>query len=311
MAADPSRAGYVLITGCSTGIGPATAVHLAQRGLSVIATARTPVDASLGRAVHTLELDVTDAASITRAAEQVRAIVGDDGLRGLVNNAGICITGPVEALSIDDWRRQFEVNLFGPLAVTKAMLPLLRVHRRKHGRHSARIVMVSSIAGRVSHPIAGAYCASKHALEAASDALRNELKPAGIDVALVEPGVFDTQLWRKAIDQMSAAAAGPLPDADYAWQISAVCELARGLSGKASPVERVARVIGDCLMRPRAPVRVLVGADAKVFARAKAWLPTRLFDSTLRWVIERKRDQLAAQAADLRAESLPRQLPPA
>jgi NAD(P)-dependent dehydrogenase (short-subunit alcohol dehydrogenase family) len=305
MPGDASRAGYVLITGCSTGIGPATAVHLARRGLSVIATARTPLNPSLGSAVHTLELDVTNAASIDRAAERVQAIVGSDGLRGLVNNAGICVAGPVEALSIDDWRRQFEVNLFGPLAVTKAMLPLLRVHRRKHGRHSARIVMVSSIAGRVSQPIAGAYCASKHALEAASDALRNELKPAGIDISLVEPGVFDTQLWRKAIDQMCAAAAEPLPDEDYAWQINAVCDLARGLSGKARPAEGVAKVIADCLLRPRAPVRVLVGADAKLFARAKAWLPTRLFDSTQRWAIERKRDQLAAQAATLRAELPP------
>jgi NAD(P)-dependent dehydrogenase (short-subunit alcohol dehydrogenase family) len=292
MASSASPAGHVLITGCSTGIGRACAIHLAESGFSVIATARTPPDLGAGK-IHTLALDVTDPDSIALAAEQAGQITGEDGLRGLVNNAGICLAGPVEALSISDWRRQFEVNLFGPLAITKALLPLLRIHRRKHGRHKARIVMVSSIAGLVSQPIVGAYCASKHALEAASDALRLELKPTGIDVSLVEPGVFASDIWPKAIDQMSAAAAGPLPDENYAWQITAVRELARDLAAKARPAQDVAHAIAQCLLRPRAPARTLVGTDAKIAARAKAWFPDRLFDSIQRFAIERKRKQLA------------------
>ena len=153
--------------------------------------------------------------------------------------------------------------------------------------------MVSSIAGLVSQPIVGAYCASKHALEAASDALRLELKPAGIDVSLVEPGVFATEIWRKAIDQMSAAASGPLPDENYAWQITAVRELARDLAKKARPAQEVAHVIARCLVQSRAPARALVGRDARIVSHAKAWFPDRLFDSCQRFALERKRKQLA------------------
>src|SRR5687768_11750561 len=126
MRANYPPGGYVLITGANTGIGRACAVHLGARGFHVLGTTRGHAgshDAPAG--TRALELDVTDTASIRRAYEQVAGIVGEDGLRGLINNAGICVAGPVETLPLDEWRRQFDVNLFGQIAVTQTMLPLL------------------------------------------------------------------------------------------------------------------------------------------------------------------------------------------
>jgi NAD(P)-dependent dehydrogenase (short-subunit alcohol dehydrogenase family) len=285
----------VLITGSSTGIGRACALHLSARGFQVLGTTRPDEPRDAPVAGPSLQLDVTDPSSIRRAANEVASIVGEDGLRGLVNNAGICVAGPVETLSLDDWRRQFEVNVFGQIALTQAMLPLLRLHVSRHGRRKARIVMIGSLAGRVSQPIVAAYCASKHALAAVSDALRNELKLEGIVVSLVEPGAFRTAIWEKAAEQTARLIGSA--DERYAKQIAAVNAVSRRVVRTGAPAERVARVVEDCLVRGRPPARVLVGRDARFIVALRACLPLRWFDSLQRWAMDRALEQPDRDAA--------------
>ncbi|WP_456426505.1 SDR family oxidoreductase, partial [Rhodocaloribacter sp.] len=185
----------VVITGASTGIGKACALDLDARGFAVFATVRRAEDAKALEAeasprLRTLFLDVTDAASIAAAAETVAGSVGEAGLHGLVNNAGIAMAGPLEGMPLDAFRRQFEVNVTGQVAVTQAFLPLLRKAR-------GRIVNMGSIGGISVLPFVGAYCASKFAFEALTDSLRMELAPWGIEVVIVEPGSVATPIWGK------------------------------------------------------------------------------------------------------------------
>jgi NAD(P)-dependent dehydrogenase (short-subunit alcohol dehydrogenase family) len=183
-----------LVTGASTGIGRATALRLDRAGHRVLATVRREEDGSAlaGAASERLEplrLDVTDRESIAATAERLDG-GGDSRLDGLVNNAGTAIAGPLELLPIDDFREQLEINLVGQVAVTQAMLPALR-------RARGRIVFVSSIGGRMAFPFNGPYHASKWAIEAVGESLRNELRPWGIEVSLVEPGSVATPIWAK------------------------------------------------------------------------------------------------------------------
>jgi NAD(P)-dependent dehydrogenase (short-subunit alcohol dehydrogenase family) len=174
----------VVVTGASTGIGLACARLLAGRGFQVFAGVRKEADAEALRSeaasLHPVQLDVTDSEGIAEAARTVREAAGP-GLAGLVNSAGVAVTGPLEYLPVDELRTQLEVNLVGQVAVLQAFLPALRLSR-------GRIVNISSIGGRVALPLAGPYAASKFALEAVSDSLRRELAPWGVRVAVVEPG---------------------------------------------------------------------------------------------------------------------------
>src|SRR5258708_33287478 len=180
----------VVATGASTGIGEACALRLDRRGFHVFAGVRREVDGGAlkqkasGRLTPIL-LDVTDASSIKSAAAAVAASLDEEGLSGLVNNAGIAIAGPLEFLPIDELRRQFEVNVIGQIAVTQAFLPLLR---KGHGR----IVNMGSISGRLAFPLLGPYAASKFALRALTTALRMELRPWGIPVSIIEPSGIAT-----------------------------------------------------------------------------------------------------------------------
>src|SRR5215475_8847089 len=195
---DRTSAPAVVITGASTGIGAACARFLADRGFQVFAGVR---NRQAGEALTTgrtarltpIYLDVTEERSIQEAAELITRRVGDVGLAGLVNNAGIAIGSPLEVIPIDLLRRQFEVNVFGQIAVTQAFLPLLR---KGHGR----IVNMGSIAGRATIPLMGPYSASKFALEALTNALRLELQPWGIPVSVIEPGATATPIWEKSIN---------------------------------------------------------------------------------------------------------------
>src|SRR4051794_1580811 len=185
----------VLVTGASTGIGEACALHLDHLGWRVFAGVRRDEDGERLRRQATdrltpVRLDVTDEAEVGNALGSIADLVGDDGLAGLVNNAGVARGGPIEFLPLDEWRDQFEVNVFGQLAVTKAALPLVRQTR-------GRIVFIGSIAGRVAAPLVGPYSASKHAIEAIGATLREELTPWGIEVSVVEPGVIKTPIWTK------------------------------------------------------------------------------------------------------------------
>lgn len=198
---------HVLITGASSGLGRETALHLAEQGFQVIAGVRRQEDGERlanacpsGR-ISTLLIDVTDEESIGRAAAQVAEKVGDTGLWGLVNNAGICISAPLECVSSDLLRRQLEVNLIGQLAVTRAILPLLR----RGG--AARLVNVTSGLGSVAIPYLGAYSAAQFAKEGVSDALRRELAPMGIQVSVVSPGAIWTPIWGKIASEGERALA--------------------------------------------------------------------------------------------------------
>ncbi len=184
----------ILISGSSTGIGKATAIQLARKGHVVWAGVRAQksFDALTKANVQGLKpifLDVCDEKSIEEA---VARITKESGLlHGLVNNAGIAIGGPVEAVNLSDWRRQFETNVFGQILVTQKCLPLLR-------QCKGRIVNVSSVSGKIASPFLAPYAGSKHALEAISDSLRRELRPHGVKVSIVEPGPIATPIWEKS-----------------------------------------------------------------------------------------------------------------
>ena len=186
----------VLITGASSGIGRACALRMDRAGWQVIATARKPEDArqlrlDASERLHTMLLDVTDSAQIAQTARAVGDLVGGAGLHGLVNNAGIAGGGLLEFVDPEDLRRILNVNTVAPVAVTQALIPLLR-------KAQGSIVMISSEAGFSSTPLASPYCASKFALEAITDGLRLELRPWGIDVVSVQPGAVKTEIWQKA-----------------------------------------------------------------------------------------------------------------
>jgi NAD(P)-dependent dehydrogenase (short-subunit alcohol dehydrogenase family) len=185
----------VLVTGAARGIGKTIVAHLASTGWEVIAGVRTEQDAAAITAVDpqrisAVILDITNAEHLAALAESL-----PPRLDAVVNNAGIAVAGPVEAVTVGDWRKQLDINVIGQLAVTRAVLPKLRESR-------GRIVFISSVNGRLSVPLLGPYCASKFALEAAADALRMELKGWGIPVVLVQPAQTDTDMWRTADDMV-------------------------------------------------------------------------------------------------------------
>ncbi|HLL88985.1 MAG TPA: SDR family oxidoreductase [Tepidisphaeraceae bacterium] len=277
----PESVRHVLITGASTGIGLACAARMAADGWHVFAGVRREADGQalvreIGANVTPVTLDVTDERQVAAAADVVRGAVGAAGLHGLVNNAGVVVAGPVEFVPLADWRRQFEVNVFGQVAVTQAVLPLLRAAR-------GRIVNVSSISGRLVNPIVGPYAASKYALEAINDALRLELARHGVGVSAVEPGAIDTPIWGKS--ERAAAtrsAADGAARAVYGPEVAAIERLTRQAAATAIPAERVADVVAHALGSPRPRVRYVVGRDARLGAVAKRLLPDRAFDWLLR-----------------------------
>jgi|SRR5208283_5540376 len=271
----------VVITGTSTGIGRATALHLDRLGYRVFAGVRREADAdglrreSSERLAPVL-LDVTDVGSIEAAAKTVSAEVGERGLAGLVNNAGIGLGGPLEFMPLDELRRQLEVNTIGPVAVTQQFLPLLR-------RGTGRIVFVSSIGGRFSQPIAGPYCASKFALEALADALRMELGPSHIHVSLIEPGAIKTMIFEKTV-QYGDLTLAQLPEEGkrlYGKMAKAVLDFFAKMEGSAISPDRVARVIEHALTAARPKTRYLVGIDARTQALLAWLLPDRIRDALL------------------------------
>jgi NAD(P)-dependent dehydrogenase (short-subunit alcohol dehydrogenase family) len=264
--------GTVLVTGASSGIGEATALHLAELGFDVVAAVRKDEDAErlAARGVRTVRLDICDADSIAAA----QAELGDGPLAGLVNNAGIAVAAPLEFLPLDQLRHQLEVNVVGQLAVTQRFLPALRAGR-------GRIVNVSSIGGRVALPLVGAYHASKFALEAISDTLRRELLSQGVDVVVIEPGGVKTPIWRKG-DELATELTSEMPaEAErlYGSQIAAIRKQTAKIANETGidPGE-VAEAIGRALTAKRPRARYLVGRDAKLRAPAAAVLPDRLMD---------------------------------
>jgi NAD(P)-dependent dehydrogenase (short-subunit alcohol dehydrogenase family) len=268
IVAEMSR--LALVTGASTGIGRATAVHLAGRGFEVLAGVRDPADAPAG--TEALRLDVTSVDDVAAAVERI----GGE-LHALVNNAGIAIAGPVEVVPMDEWRRIVDVNLLGQVAVTRALLPALL-------RARGRVVNMSSIGGRVANPLFGPYSATKFALEAVADALRREVAEHGVRVVTVEPGGIRTPIWDKGMGDAREIMGTMTPDQTrrYARLIDAVTKVVERISREGLPPEAVAEVVGEALTTPRPRARYVVGRDAKVQALAVRLLPDRAFDALMK-----------------------------
>ena len=253
----------VLVTGASSGIGYATAIRLARRGTIVFAGVRRQTDAETiaregGLNVRPLVLDITDSESIARAKTAISR-ASDVTLVGLVNNAGVAVAGPLELLPIEALRRQFDVYFFGTIETTQAFLPILR-------ETGGRIVNVSSIGGKLAAPFVGAYASSKFALEAASDALRVELRPFGVAVALIEPGAVKTPIWSRSAEASLRIfdALPPAARSVYDDMIRNMQRISQQMEKRGIPPERVAAAIERALFSPRPRARYLVGRDARV-----------------------------------------------
>ncbi len=271
----------VLISGASKGIGRATALHLDAKGFTVIAGVRKKEDAESLRSaasgrLKSVILDITNRDQILEAARMVKDIVGAAGLDGLVNNAGIAVPAPLEFIPIDEFRRQIEVNLIGQLALTQALVELLRTAK-------GRIINISSVGGRISGPMLGAYHASKFAIEALTDTLRQELAPWHIRVASIEPGAVATPIW-EAGAKTADLLMGRMPDRArelYGQAISRTRAGAESAARRGIPPEQVARVVEEALTARRPRTRYPVGRDGKLGARLLARLPDRLRDRLL------------------------------
>ncbi len=220
-----------------------------------------------------LMLDITDAQQIAAAAGEVAEAVGPRGLDGLVNNAGIAVMSPLETIPLDDLRQQLEVNLISQVAVTQAMLPLIRKAR-------GRVVFLSSIGGRMAMPFGAPYHASKYGIEAVVDCLRQELRAWQIDVIAIEPGSIDTPIWERG-ERIADTVAGRAPAAQeelYGEKIERFRRAVRRTAERGIPPEKVANAVQHALSTRRPRTRYLVGADAHGQALLSRLLPDRLMD---------------------------------
>jgi NAD(P)-dependent dehydrogenase (short-subunit alcohol dehydrogenase family) len=278
MAQDGTGTRTVVVTGASTGIGEACALRLDKDGWRVFAGVRKDADAQrltsqASDRLTPIILDVTDQSQIDAAAKTVAAAVGAAGLQGLVNNAGVSVNGPLEYLTSDDLRRQLEVNVIGQIAVTRTFLEQVRQGR-------GRIVFIGSIAGKIATPFLGPYCASKHAMEALSDSLRQELRPWGIPIALVEPGSIATKIWEKGIREADDFEKNMPEDAvmRYGKAFRALRDAAEKFESAGIPADRVAKVVEHALTSGRPRTRYIVGFDASIQSVLRRVAPDRLRD---------------------------------
>ena len=285
-AAETTSAGSVVITGASTGIGAACALALDKLSFRVFACVRKRADgealqAQASARLRPFQLDVTSADDIAAALNFLPGEVGHAGLTGLVNNAGIGVVGPLEIVSLDELRRQFEVNVIGLIAVTQALLPLLRKAR-------GRVVNMSSIAGRAAMPYMGPYAASKHALEALSDALRIELQHTGVRVSVIQPGAIATPIWHKTRKEVNGweSTWSEESKALYLDGLNRVKHIAAMSEENAAPPSLVADAVIHALTAPNPKPRYLVGRDAKLRALLTAILPDSLQDKLLTRVLK-------------------------
>lgn len=265
----------VLITGCSTGIGHATALRLVKAGHTVYATARRVESlADLQAAgAHTLALDVNDEASMTAA---VRRVVDEQGAVGvLINNAGYSQSGALETLSMDDLRRQFETNVFGLVRMCQLVLPGMRA------QHWGRIVNISSMGANFTFPGGGAYHASKYAVEAISDALRFEVKGFGVDVVIVQPGLIRTEF---AATAQTVLGNGDGPYAEFNAAVGAATEdaYAKGpLAKLGGDADSVAKAVEKAITVRRPPIRMRVTPSARVLIGANGLMSDAMWDRFL------------------------------
>ncbi|MFC7328712.1 SDR family oxidoreductase [Marinactinospora rubrisoli] len=273
--------GAVLVTGATGGIGRAIALRLARDGWRVIGTTRDRDRAAELRAcarrhglsLDTVLMDLTDTASRERGFAEALDL-GGGRLRAVVNNAGMAMSGTVEDVTEQAARDVLELNLLGPVQLARLALPVMR------DQGGGRIVNVSSLSGRVATPMIGWYCASKHGLEAVSDAMRMEAERDGVRVVIVQPGCYATDLWNEVFARM--AAIGPSAYADCYRLLNAVKPL---VAGRLPSPEPVARVVRRALTAPRPRARYSVGVDARVALAAERLLPARTADAAKQAVV--------------------------
>ena len=272
---------YVVITGASTGIGYDAARYLIARGYHVFGSVRKQADADrvraeLGEQFTPLLFDVTDEGRVETAVTQVSTKIGNNGLAGLVNNAGIAVAGPLMHLPLDEIRWQMEVNLLGQLNVTQKFLPLLgAVPNAPHP--PGRIINISSVSGKVVYPFMGPYAASKHALEAISDALRRELLIFGIDVIVIGPGSVKTPIWDKAQELDTA----PYQQTPYQDIIEGMKKVFVGQGQTGIPVEKVSEIIYKALTQEKPKVRYAIARNRFSGWLLPRYLPARILDNVM------------------------------
>ncbi|MCZ8380149.1 SDR family oxidoreductase [Mycobacterium sp. CPCC 205372] len=268
----------VVVTGASTGIGAATAREMGRRGFHVLAGVRRERDADAIRApgVEPVIIDVTDPEHIQALVARVRDDPQRRTLRALVNNAAVQANVPIEAFPLDEWRRMFEVNLFGQVAVTQALLPALL-------RSKGRVVNISSVGGRVAMPTYGPYAGTKFALEAVSDSLRRELAPSGVRVVVVEPGAVRTEMLGRAIETAAELVSAMTPEqrGRYGGLVHAVNAQASSSTESGLPASVAAGVIAKAVTARRPRTRYTVGRDAALITRMVRFLPDRALDRVL------------------------------
>lgn len=271
----------VVITGASTGIGWATARMLLDKGFRVFGSVRKQADADrlrgeFGANFTPLLFDVTDEGAVLSAAREVRAALNGETLAGLVNNAGIAVPGPVLELSADEFRRQMDVNVVGPIIATQAFGPLLGSDASLRGP-KGRIVMISSVAGKNGNPLTPAYSASKHAIEGLSESLRRELMLFGIDVVIVAPGAVKTPIWSKGQDSFDI---NKYKNSPYLPALQKVTVLMQHLDSIGLPPEKIADVVHTALTVPNPKVRYQIAPDPMRHL-VTAVLPKRMVDKII------------------------------
>ena len=268
----------VVVTGASTGIGWATAKLLMDKGFRVFGSVRRQADAErlkgeFGANFIPLIFDVTDEPEVLAAAREVRAALNGEKLAGLVNNAGIAVAGPVLGLSADEFRRQMDVNVIGPVIATQAFGPLLGADPSLTGP-PGRIVMISSVAGKSGNPLTSAYVASKHAIEGLSESLRRELMLFGIDVIIVAPGPVKTPIWSKG---QEAADMSRYQNSPYLPALQKASAFMQQLESIGLPAEKIAERVHDALTLPNPKVRYHIAPETIRYLLA-AVLPKRTMD---------------------------------
>ncbi|HKA86004.1 MAG TPA: SDR family oxidoreductase [Haliangiales bacterium] len=279
----------ILITGATSGIGKHAALHLLARGHRVIATGRNPGALERleqeGPGLEMVRLDVTDPASIAAAAAEIDKLTGGVGVDVLVNNAGYGMAAPLSETTDADLRAQYETNVFGLMAVTRAFLP------RMMERRAGRILNVSSVGGRVTFPLFGAYNSTKYAVESLSDALRRELRPFGVEVVLIEPGPIKTEFSNHAMEFVGKYRSDSSP---YAAIYARADEIKRQADGMSAGPEVISRAIEKAILARRPAARYVAPFSSRLLLHFLTLLPTRWVDALITRATGLTRKGLAA-----------------
>ena len=275
MTAQPEIQEIVIVTGASTGIGAATARELARREFHVLAGVRRDRDADAirGPGIEPLIIDITNPDHIRALATRVHGDPQGRAVRALVNNAAIAVNAPVESFAIEQWRRLFEVNLFGHIAVTQALLPALI-------RSKGRVVNISSVGGKIAMATYGPYAGTKFALEAVSDSLRREIAPFGVQVVVVEPGAVRTEMAGRAIATAHELASTMTPEQSqrYGGLVQAITAQAASAMESGLSADAAAKVIAQAVTARKPRTRYTIGRTTALMTLLARILPDRILD---------------------------------